>query len=347
MTYREFNKLLKEDMLSGTYLLYGEEEYLKQQCLDKIDAMLPPGFEMLNKTVLEGAEAASIYDAAIIAPLMCEKRIVIAKDPLFITDSKPDESETDDTVPVTKKPNTKLDDAVSKLLSEDLSSAIVILYVRGGIDKRKKAFKLFDAAGRTVEFSILSEDELINWIMKETQNEGGKMSYPAAKAITEAVGGTITEVLPEIRKLVAYKKTEFIDKPDVEALVSISVEASVFAMIDSLFSANKQKAYELLEDMLLSNEQPIRILNLISRQLRLLTYAKSQLSQGISRMEIQRQLELKGYGATKIFDICAGIPLQWLSKAYTKSIETDYLIKSGKIGERQGLDEMISLLAAK
>ncbi len=347
MTYREFNKLLKDDKLSGAYLLYGEEEYLKQECLDKLDAILPPGFEMLNKTSLEDADAAGIYDAAITAPFMCEKRVVIAKDPVFIKASKADEKETDDVASSDKKSASNQDDGAAKLLSDDLSSAIVILYVRGTLDKRKKVFKLFDAADRTVEISLLPEEELISWITRETQNEGGKISYPAAKAIIEAVGGTITAVLPEIKKLVAYKKTELIDTPDVEALVSISVEASVFAMIDSLFSPKKQKAYELLEDMLLSNEQPIRILNLISRQLRLLTYAKSQLSQGVSRTEIQRQLELRSFAATKLFDICAGIPLQWLSKAYTKSIETDYLIKSGKIGERQGLDEIIALLASK
>lgn len=347
MTYREFNKLLKDDKLSGAYLLYGEEEYLKQECLDKLDAILPPGFEMLNKTSLEDADAAGIYDAAITAPFMCEKRVVIAKDPVFIKASKADEKETDDGASSDNKSASNQDDGAAKLLSDDLSSAIVILYVRGTLDKRKKVFKLFDAADRTVEISLLPEEELISWITRETQNEGGKISYPAAKAIIEAVGGTITAVLPEIKKLVAYKKSELIDTPDVEALVSISVEASVFAMIDSLFSPKKQKAYELLEDMLLSNEQPIRILNLISRQLRLLTYAKSQLSQGVSRTEIQRQLELRSFAATKLFDICAGIPLQWLSKAYTKSIETDYLIKSGKIGERQGLDEIIALLASK
>ena len=46
MTYKEFDKLLQENRLSGTYLVYGEEEYLKQVYTAKIDAVLPEGFEM-------------------------------------------------------------------------------------------------------------------------------------------------------------------------------------------------------------------------------------------------------------------------------------------------------------
>ena len=347
MKYSEFEKQLKEDKLYGAYLLYGEEEYLKQECVEMLDSLLPEGYEFLNKTVLEGAAAADIYDAAVVAPFMCEKRIVIAKDPLFIKASQNDEDETDDAPAGNKKADKPQDDTVTKLLTTDFSTSIIIIYVRGTVDKRKKVFKQFDAVSRTVEFPLLYPDELIRWITNKVQKEGGKITYPASKMLAESVGGSITAVLPELQKLMAYKKSELIDVPDVESFVSSNVEASVFSMIDSLFSDDKRKAYELLQDMLLSNEQPIMILNLISRQLRLLTYVKSLLNQGVSRAEIQRQLELKSFAANKLFDICSGLQQQWLSRAYAKSIETDYLIKSGKIAERQGLDEMIALLASK
>ncbi|MCR4620596.1 MAG: DNA polymerase III subunit delta [Clostridiales bacterium] len=347
MTYKEFAKQLKANSLCGAYLAYGEEEYLKQEYVDKLDAFLPAGLEILNKTVLESADVQDIYDAAIIAPFMCEKRIVIAKDPLFIKAGKGDDSLTGKSPSEESDTDKVRNSSADLLLSDSLSSTIIIIYVRGNVDKRKKIFKQFESVSRTVEFPLLNEDELCSWIEIKVKKDGGSITPNAVRALIHSVGLGINAVLPELSKLISYRKNEIIDVPDVEALVSKSVEASVFTMIDCLFSNNRQKAYALLEDMLLSNEEPLMIINLISRQLRMLTYAKSLLSQGVSRTEIQSRLEIKTFTATKLFETCSKLQMQWLAKAYIKSIETDFLIKSGKIGERQGLDEIIALLATK
>ena len=55
---------------ANVYLFSGAEEWLKREALDKLRAKwLVPGLEALNETVLEGATAQQIIDAAETVPV--------------------------------------------------------------------------------------------------------------------------------------------------------------------------------------------------------------------------------------------------------------------------------------
>ena len=97
MTWKEFYAQLKENAPQGVYLFAGPEEYLKREALRALQsALLPAGLEQLNETVLEGATAAQIIEAAETLPFMCERRIVEVRDwaPLLGGKARDEEGET-------------------------------------------------------------------------------------------------------------------------------------------------------------------------------------------------------------------------------------------------------------
>ena len=96
MTWKEFYAQLKSGALESVYLFSGPEEYLKREALGELRrALLPEGLEQLNETVLEGATAAQIVEAAETLPFMCERRVVEVRDwaPLLSGKARDEESE--------------------------------------------------------------------------------------------------------------------------------------------------------------------------------------------------------------------------------------------------------------
>ena len=91
MNWNEFYASLKENTLKPVYLFAGPEVFIKSGALDAMrKKLLPEGLEGLNETVLEGATAAQIIEAAETLPMMCERRLVIVRDwaPLMSGKSK-------------------------------------------------------------------------------------------------------------------------------------------------------------------------------------------------------------------------------------------------------------------
>ena len=87
-------KQLKSGSLRGVYVFEGKEEYLKEQTLKATEAaLLPEGFEALNEVVLDAPDIQRLYDSALAVPFLCDKRLVVAKDPAFLNEKRSSKSD--------------------------------------------------------------------------------------------------------------------------------------------------------------------------------------------------------------------------------------------------------------
>ena len=98
MNWNEFYASLKANELKPVYLFAGPEVFIKSGALEAMrKKLLPEGLEGLNESVLEGATAAQIIEAAETLPMMCDRRLVIVRDwaPLMSGKSKNEEEEAE------------------------------------------------------------------------------------------------------------------------------------------------------------------------------------------------------------------------------------------------------------
>lgn len=337
MKWNDFFAAIDSGQFATVYTFVGPEEYIKREALDTLKKkLLPPGLEALNDTVLEGVTARQITDAADTMPFMCQRRIVTVRDwaPLLPTKPKGNARSTDDEGEV---------EWMKQWLADPPENCVLVFYMQQDIDKRRKMTGLLQKTAETVQFDPLQDGELARWCAGKLKPMNKKISRSALTALTGMAGRDLTRLSGELEKLAAYLGDDRpeITEADVTAVVSPSVEYNVFQLLGSLLSADMEKAMQTLQSLLRNGEEPMRIMALLSTQLRQMTHMKYALDAGRTVQSVQEQLNMHPYAAKQTARLCSGLSAGWLSGMYEKCVEWDFEIKSGRLRDREALNALV------
>ncbi|MGI5898818.1 MAG: DNA polymerase III subunit delta [Christensenellales bacterium] len=254
MNYREFFKQI--DQLRGAVLFSGEEEYAKQEALKALRKRhLPPGMEALNETVLEGAiDFATLESSCETLPFMGDVRLVVVKDsPLVSSQAK---------------------GSVDQALAEDLCQylpnlpehSILVFYVHGAVDKRKKLTQAIAAMDRAVDFPMLTEGEALGWAGKYCAAAGKKLEPAAGRKLIEIAGRLLQDVKDGLDKAMAYAgERDSIAANDIDQVVMPTPEYRGYEMASSLLEGNEARTLAMIKQLLLDGEKAISLLASIER----------------------------------------------------------------------------------
>ena len=347
---------IKSGTLSGLYIFEGREEYLKEKTLQEIErAVLPAGFEALNETILESTDIDKLYESSLALPFMSEKRLIIAKDPSFLkkksrnskksegTDENADSKQSTD-------PDNDKEDGNAKEIASKLGSihtnptCITILYLRSNFERMKsKALQIED---KVVTFEFLKEYELSSWVKDECKQFGCTISNDAAYELIRSSATSMGLLELEINKLTSYKGGKGrIELEDVHQLVTLDLESSVLKMIDALLSGNRLLAYTILNSMIEHGESRTMILYMLARQMRLMCYVPELYDKALNDVEIRKKLELSDkYPVSITLNQAKSFTKEKRKDLYQRAVEYEASIKSGKMSEGQGLDEILTLI---
>ena len=201
MDFKEIFKQINKGSLSGAYLYFGEEEYIKEEALAQtIDSHVNPSLKDFNYVSLEGEHLSleDIINSCETLPLMDDKRLVVIRD-----------------LPIINGKSDKLIDEVSFInyLKRITDTTLLILYNRGKLDKRKRIYKEINKSGKAFEFLPLNSRDLHIWINQQLRKQGKKISYEAIESLLDKTGNSLDLISKEIEKLLSYLgKHEYIDK---------------------------------------------------------------------------------------------------------------------------------------
>ena len=325
MTWKEFYAQLKENALQSVYLFAGPEEYLKREAVKALErALLPAGLEQLNETTLEGAQAAQIIEAAETLPFMCERRLVIVRDwaPLLSGKSRDEEGETTRVLDWLKAPP---------------ASCVVVFAMRGEADGRKKLTAALKKRGAEVRFEPLSDAELLRWASARLKPLGKRVSQQAISHLAFTAGRDLTRLSGEVDKLADYigERAE-ITVEDIEAVVSPSLEFSVFEMLDFLFAGDLARAERSLQTLLMGGQTCVGVFSMVVRQLRMLAHLALAQRAG-NGAAVEKALKLHPYAARRAAAQARALDAEALLALYRQSVTADAEIKSGKLRDREAL----------
>lgn len=335
MIWNDFFQSLKSGVPDNVYLFTGPEEWVKNEALEGLRALLlPPGLEELNDLTLEGCTAQQIIDAAETLPMMCERRIVTVRDwaPLLPGKSKNEEAEAE---------------RLQKWLDNPPSSCVTVFYMRSDIDGRKKASALLKKKASVVQFDYLNDSELSKWIARRLKPHKMKMNASAVTTLAFMAGRDLTRLATELDKLAAYcaDKPEIAEQ-DVRAIVSASLEYNVFELLNRLLERNLGEAQKMTNNLLQNGQHAVGILAMLTRQLRQLTHMRLALDAGKSVQQVQDMLKMNPYAAKQVAKQCKGRSAADFKKLYEKCVAFDYDIKSGQLRDSVALDAALIQIAA-
>lgn len=335
MKWNEFFSELSQGDIRQVYLFTGYEDFVKREALQKLRAaILPAGLEALNETVLEGAGAKRIVEAAETLPMMCDRRLVVVRDwaPLMSGKSSDEDAEAQ---------------RILDWISVKNDGCTLVFYMREEADSRKKLASELNKRGCTVNFDQLTDSEIARWVSSRLKPSKKKMSASAIQRLVFTAGRELTRLDGELSKLVAYSgERNAIDEADIEAVVSPSLEYGAFDMLNHLFDGDAQGAYRLLELMLERGSNRIAIIVSIARQLRGMSFMSIAAENGHSVEETAKQLGLNPYAARVMAQKARRYAASALEEMYIAAIDTDYAIKSGQMRDSAALDRLFIKISA-
>lgn len=314
MNHTEFFKTLRDGQLFPVYLFAGEEEYVKASALRQLEAaVIDPALREVNLTLLGAAATAEeICSQCETIPFMGEKRLVIVQNSTFLTKSE-GKSENEE-----------------RLLAylESPADFTVLVFCCTAPDKRRKLFKALQKY--SVDFSPLSNAELVRWIEKTLKADGLSIEKNDAFFLTEYTDPRPEALCTELEKLSCYVKEGQVKSEDILAAVTPCKEYNMFKMTDAVIERDTQQALMLLSGMLMQKEEPIYILGAISRQYRQLLRLKLLQQEKAQKQEIIAALGIRDFVFTRLQRTCEKLSEQKLKQAVDLCYEADEGLKTGK-----------------
>lgn len=319
-----FRRQMKKG-LSGGFLFFGEEDYLKTHALKSAREAIcaDPSFALFNDFRLDAIDytPSALLDALMPPPMMAEQKIVTVSG-LAIASMRP--SELDD-----------LCEVLSTLSEYDYNVLIISvpsgLLEEGTLPKNPSAsFKKLAEYLVPVQFDAISGNRLAAWVGKHFEHHGVRASAEVCSYLIEYAGKSMYVLASETEKLSYYclanGKTE-VTRADVEN-VSISViTTDAFSLANSLLDGKLDEAIDALSVMKFRRVDPVIILSEVSRVFCDLIAVKSLAESGTPQGEIARILKMNEYKAKIYANKAAGKSMARIRRAVELCSEADLSLK--------------------
>ena len=326
------------------YLLHGEDEYRRSLQLENWKADLGDATTIaLNTTELDGRWLTldELLFACDAFPFLAEKRLVIVSGLASRFQRRSGDAAG------RSEENAAFLQQFEEYVGAMPDTARLVLVENSKIKKGNPIFKIVSGSdhGYEEEFAPLSTGDLSRWITKHVDERGGRIEAPAASMLARYVGNTLRLLVQEIDKLLTYVGQErAITQGDAERLVSYAQEANIFHMVDALGTRNTRRAMELVEQLLGDGQHPLYLLNMITRQFRILLQIKELQAKGTSAGDIRALLGLHPFVVEKTVKQARNFSLAQLEAIYRHLADTDLAIKTGRMEPRLALEMLVSTL---
>lgn len=296
--------------------LYGKDSYRsKEKLLELIKKFKEKRDKRgLSITRLEGEKLTidEFRKAVFSGGLFSEKRLIIIENLL------------------SKNKNQELMEKIFELLKEKkVKENVIIFYESEEVKENSINKKLFNFLKRqkyTQKFDLLEKGRLKNWIQKEVEKRGGKISQQAAELLTEYFDYELWNLSNEIDKLLAYGRGK-IEVKTLEIISEEKKEEEIFTLIDALVNKDKKKAIKLLESNLAKGVPFSYLLSLLAKQFRIIFLLKEK-GGTINYYRIAEEFNLHPFLVKKAIQQMKKYDLEELKKIYRELIKIDFQLKT-------------------
>ncbi len=310
----DIKQQIKDKSVKGIYLLYGEEDFMKDFYADKITELCtqegPKEFNCM-KLNTEKPDNDAITEFVVSMPFMSDTKILVLKNSGIFS---------------------KSNDATKKFwtdIFDTLPDYMVIVFCETNVDKRSALFKAVSKNHTAEEFGLAKESDLINWFARILLQSGKSMTKEDICFIIENVGRNMYLLKNEADKLIAFTsgKEELISREDIEACICKSLEGKVFDLIDNITAGRKSKVIEGIRDLKTLREQPVMIIALIFRQFSILR--KTKVFENEPTSVIAQKTKVPDFVVRKNLSQLKRFTLDELENAIYMCNEADENIKTG------------------
>ncbi len=325
---------LQEGDTAAVYLLHGEESERRREFLQVLRQQLGIGDlenSSLNyqKFVGDEANAETVLGACRTLTFDGNTRLVVAVDPPVIAGK--DEEETKRWVSYVENPN--------------FSNCLCIITSK--LDKRRSLYRRISSSVDAREVSCDRPDgtQLRDWIKRITRARGKNITSEALQMLAE-YDAPLSLIRQELEKICTFAgKRSTITADDVSTLSCLPPEQNIFALVDAVGRRQAETAVVQVKRMLQDGAEPLMLLAMIARQVRLIWHTQYYRSRGYNNRKIAGELELPGFVVRKYAKQGRNFTSRELQQSLEIIWQCDLGIKKGQWPAELAVERLVVMLS--
>ena len=253
------------------YLLYGDDNYIKNEYLKKIKKNFDELKLGINYIQIDENNCQNIISDIETPAFGYNTKLIVARNCNFA-----------------KKKNV-IGEKLAEYLNENNAIDTELVIIEDEIEKTTPLYKAIEKNGKVIECNEKSPRELISQIKSIAGLYGVAIKENTAQYLIECVGTNMEDIINELRKLIEYAgKGNEITAKDIDSLTVKKVESVIFDLTDNLGKKDIKNAINVLHNLLYSKEPIQKILVMLYNHFKKLYIVK--ISEGL---DIAQALKLK------------------------------------------------------
>ena len=218
----------------------------------------------------------------------------------------------------------------------------LLLLSDGPLNANNPLLRQLNPVCATEEQTAPRGEQLARWIKRQAEAKGASVSPAAIQAMAELVGGDLWTLEQELEKLSLYAAGREIGEGDIRLMVSQVREASIFEAVDAMIEGRPQVALRLLAQLRDDGREPLYIIAMVERQLRLLALARDAAERRLPQNELKRALGTSSdFVVRKSMEQARRHSREDIAWRYDRLLEADLSIKQGRVDPDLALELLV------
>ncbi len=315
-----------EDLI---YLFTGTSEIFIKNRMNRIIQSFSKYEYTIIKYDMETTSLSTVLSDAITVPFLEELKIIILKNPKFLTKSA---TSTKDEIK-----------AMLKYLKSPCDSTLLIIDATNTvINQSNEIYKMLKNVARIIDYPDPEEIELKGWIVRSFDANGIDIKDDALTLLLEYIGDDQARLSQEIDKLSSYVgKGGTIRKEDIKLLVPKNINNEIYLLIKAIINHDLALTNQIYDNLITHTKDSLTIFSLISNKFKELLSTYRLLKYGYSQSDIAKFYNVSTGKAYYIVQEARAFKLSDLEFYIDKLAELDYQIKSGKLDKTIGLELLL------
>jgi DNA polymerase-3 subunit delta len=332
-SYDDFLQSLNEGRFAPIYLLVGKEDFLVDECVDRIvTTLVPHEMRGFNLDVVYGSklEAKDVIAHASSFPMMGDRRVVVVKEfeKLVLGETAKE--------------------IVGHYIQHPLESTCLVLTSEEP-DFRKRPFTDLKKSAKIYACRPLYDNEVPAWIQNWVRSKGKMISIDACQLLQAYVGNSLRSLDNEIQKLLIYTADQNeITQTNINAVAGASREYTIFDLQNSIGKRDAKVALTILARMMETGESPQMIIVMLTRFFTTLMKIGELRARRVSEQELASQFRFSPNIFRQYLESCANFSAVELERNFRALLSADTTLKTTSNSDpRLVMDLLVYSLVSK
>ncbi|MFN3476603.1 MAG: DNA polymerase III subunit delta, partial [Candidatus Methylomirabilales bacterium] len=315
INYPEVLKRIGRGEVAPVYYLYGEEDLLREEALKAfISTLIPAGGPAFDLESMSGetVSAEGILASLQTPPFLAPRRVVLIRD--------------------ADRLEAAALQRLAAYLENPVESSCLVIEAKK-LDRRTRFAQVLERKGVVLRFPPLRGEAVRRWLKERAERLGKRLTPDAMELLLTLLGEDLRALSNELDKVILFVGgRRDIEASDVEAVVGEQRARTVFELVEAVGGRRIEASLQCLSRLLETGEEPLAILGMLARQIRLLIKVQEMRRRGLGTEEIGKILGLPPRFVSGLLEQAASFPAPQLEKALLRLLQADSELKGGREG---------------